>query len=124
MLPRKVGKQIGALVEQHPSEVMEALLRRPFWPKDVITQARYSRVNDDSKAILSVAFSPDSDGWIDVFALEDPKEPGGSMRFRTHAGGGVSPHTRNALLILAAAIRLDELEHPLERGPLLGKKHA
>lgn len=123
-MPSRVENQIKTLVDRYPEQVMNALLARPYWPQEVRTQIRYVRISDDNHGVLSVAFSPDGDGWVDVFAKPDPHEPG-SMRFRTSVGGGGSPHTRNALLMLAAAMRLDELEHPqdaskLDLGPIGG----
>lgn len=44
----------------------------------------------------------------------DGLHPGATLRFRTFGGGGLSPRTRNALMILAEAIRRDKEERPQE----------
>ena len=110
----KVQKQIRAMVERHPQLVMEMLLRRPLWPRDVKTKLSYTRMGDDNRSVLSVGFTPDADGFVDCICKPDPNpsEATYPLRFRTSNGGGISPHTRNALLILAQDIVLDENEHP------------
>ena len=64
-----------------------------------------------------VASSKDGDGWIEVVSKPDPNELYSLFRFRVPVtGGGQSPRTRTALLILAEAIRLDNEEKPQHRG--------
>lgn len=100
-------------------EQVRALLNDEFWLPSLNTRAAYVRFEDDSPdGTISVAFSDDGDGHITV--LSTPSESGGSlsMRFRTSGpfgGGGQSHRVRNALLILAEAIRLDNEDHPQHR---------
>lgn len=77
----------------------------------------YQRFEDDSpEGFISVMFGGDGDGYLTIAAQMDPNEHKWSMRFRMPMmGGGQSPRVRNALLILAEAIRLDNLDHPQQR---------
>jgi hypothetical protein len=70
----------------------------------------YSRVHDDNDGdisqTLNVLITQDSDVWISI--NESNKAFPKFLRFRfPMIGGGRSPRTRNALRILAEAIRLD-----------------
>lgn len=97
---------------------MNTLIEGAYWPASLTTQNLYVRRQDDTDGstdaehTLGVAFSPDGDAWVDL--------PGGahSLRFRTWAGGGQSPRVRNALLVLAEAIRRDNEEQPQTAAPL------
>jgi hypothetical protein len=85
---------------------METLLESPFWPITLAPDAVYSRVHDDSDGRrgdehqLAVLFDRSSDAWVLLPGMT-------SLRFRDPLGGGVSPRVRNALLVLAEAIRRD-----------------
>lgn len=94
------------------------LLNKPFWLETLETMTCYQRYEDDSPlGSISVVFGVDGDGHLSVVSEPDPNEPRLSMRFRMPMiGGGQSPRVRNALLILAEAIRLDNEEHPQHRG--------
>lgn len=94
------------------------VLETPFWPSTIKPGECYQRYEDDSPfGFLSITFGGDGDGHMLVLHEQDPKERRFSMRFRMPmTGGGQSPRVRNALLILAEAIRLDNLEHPQQRG--------
>lgn len=89
---------------------MNTLIEGAYWPTSLETKTRYARRQDDTDGktsadqYLAVAFSPDGDAWVDL--------PGtaGSLRFRTWAGGGQSSRVRNALLVLAEAIKRDNAE--------------
>ena len=89
------------------------ILESPFWPKILDTKEMYSRVHDDSEGdksqTLNVCFSQDGDAWLSSGLLTT------SLRFRTDFGGGNSLRTRNALLILAMAIKLDNEEFPQKK---------
>ena len=113
-------KLVRCVVEKYLDLVVDALLKRALWPKDIQTKMRYTRMGDDNRSLLAVAFSPDGDGHADCMCKPDPNpsEAGYMPRFRTHIGGGTSPHTRTALLILARAIMLDELVHPQDLSQL------
>jgi hypothetical protein len=97
--------------------VIEELLSKPFWIPSLKPMEWYNRYEDDSPlGSLSVVFGEDGDGHISVIQDRDPNEFKMSMRFRMPmVGGGQSPRVRNALLILAEAIRLDNLDNPQQR---------
>lgn len=98
-------------------KALKLLLNEPYWLPTLETSVQYLRFEDDSpKGFISVMFGPDADGYIMVAAEMDPNEHKWSMRFRLPImGGGQSPRVRNALLILAEAIRQDNLDHPQRR---------
>jgi hypothetical protein len=81
------------------------LLNGAYWPKTLEAMTAYSRRHDDTDGLrtvdqyLSVTIGIDGDPWVHVGAT--------SLRFRTYCGGGKSLNTRNALLLLAEAIRRD-----------------
>jgi hypothetical protein len=113
-------KKLKALISEHPTEYIQAMLEHPFWPPTIETRQAYlTRYEDDSPTgNLMVMFSPDGDGWIEVISKPEPHEIGGScFRFRTHAGGGQSERVRSALFVLAEAIRLDNEARPQHRSP-------
>jgi len=89
------------------------ILDEPFWPKDLEAMNAYERTHDDCDGdrsqLLTVMFSGDSDAWIKTNCPHYM-----SLRFRTPLGGGMSPRVRNALLILAMAIKKDNEDHPQE----------
>lgn len=90
---------------------IKALLDEPFWPKTLKTEESYFRTHDDCDGDLgqgvSVTIDPQGDVWLNTTT---PKMT--SCRFRTFFGGGQSLRVRNALLLLAEAIRLDNEERP------------
>lgn len=96
---------------------IHTLLETPFWPQTIQSGKLYLRYEDDSpEGSLSVSFDVDGDGYIRVYQNIDPTEHNWSLRFRIlMSGGGESPRVRNALLILAEAIRLDNEERPQNR---------
>lgn len=77
------------------------ILSDPFWPPKLELKD-YATTHDDNdgkpaSGFLTVAFSKDGDAWIETF--------GGVLRFRSVIGGSRFPKIRNALLLLAEAIR-------------------
>jgi hypothetical protein len=86
------------------------VLEHPFWIPELVNNEVYSRLHDDHDGEftgrVSVVFSPDSDAWIFIDKID-------GLRFRTYSGGGASLRVRNALIILALAIKLDNEEHPI-----------
>lgn len=87
---------------------IKGLLEDYFCIPTVQTQTRYERIQDDCMGdysqTLSVIMGPDGDMWI---------KTKGTIRFReTSCGGGRSHRTRNALMLLAEAIRLDNEDSP------------
>ena len=88
------------------SAKIKKILEAPLWIQELKTQEVYSRLHDDHdgerKGHIMVQFTPDGDAWVNVDQLFP------SLRFRTFGGGGVSLRTRNALVILAYAMKLDD----------------
>jgi hypothetical protein len=54
-----------------------------------------------------VYFDKSGDAWV-----ETTKKYNKALRFRDFLGGGQSQRVRNALMILALAIELDNEDHP------------
>lgn len=112
----QVRRNIRAMCERYPNEVMQALLVTPFWPVNIDTKTAYERYEDDSaQGKLTVFFIPDGDGGIEVFQELDPNDRHLAFRFRTSGGGGQSQRVLAALRMLAVAIKLDNEEHPQHR---------
>jgi len=88
---------------------VQKTLEDSFWLPTLSTNTEYRRQHDDHdgnpKGGLMVMFDEMGDGYIST----DNNE---WLRFRTFGGGGQSERTRTALLILAEAIRLDNLARP------------
>lgn len=88
------------------------VLDNPLWISELEVNTTYIRTHDDTdgtdKGKIFVRFSQDWDAWFD----SEPSHHHGSLRFRTVPGGGQSPRVRNALMILALAIKLDNEEYP------------
>lgn len=108
----KVATATRKLLEQDSSAVIETILSDAFWPRALEPGMRYRRVSDDTSGDITVIFSRDADGWIEVLSRLDPKEPLLTHRFRSYFGGGESEHVRNTLLIIATAIKLDNESRP------------
>ena len=87
---------------------VRAILEQPFWLQTLQTMHCYHRLHDDTDGkntgAICVVIAPDGD----IHAGVDTP----SLRFRTDGGGGASLRTRNALMILAEAIRLDNEDRP------------
>lgn len=86
------------------------VLENPWWEQSLETMVSYSRLHDDHDGSqmgrIMVTMGPDADAWVSLDTMK-------GLRFRTPAGGGRSLRTRNALMILALAMKLDE-EQPLD----------
>ncbi len=114
----KVRAQIAEMLEKHPEEFLDVALAQPYWVHTLKTDVNYVRYEDDTRhGHLGVTFSCDGDGWVEVFTKADPKEHNWMFRFRMPGGGGGdSMRVRNALLLLAEAIRQDNEKRPQNRG--------
>ncbi len=88
------------------------VLENHFWIRDLDILELYERIHDDHdgtyEGSIGVSFSEDGDAWLDT----QRNHHGGALRFRNSFGGGMSPRVRNALMILALAIKLDNEERP------------
>ena len=91
------------------------VLETPFCPDGVSFSSNHFRTQDDCDGDYSsgvnVIVGPDGDAWIGATC-----ELGEMCRYRIPViGGGRSPRVRNALLLLALAIDLDNEEDPVCR---------
>lgn len=90
------------------------ILTLQFWIDDIRLEEQYRRIHEDTdgvnKEAIAVMFArEDYDAYIATGTLGDV------LRFRTEVGGSSSPLIRNALIILAYAIKLDNDELPQTR---------
>ena len=95
------------------SSKIKEILETPFWIPEISTDVGYERLEDDSPYAeghrIRIDFSCDGDAWVNTYCA-----PMSSLRYRMPMmGGGRSPRTRQALLILAYAIMLDNEDQPL-----------
>lgn len=85
-------------------KMIERVLSANYWPPSLDTQRSYNTTHDDcdgdpAGGWMSVILSVDGDAWIQTHGR-------GMLRFRMpDIGGGQFPKVRNALLLLAEAIR-------------------
>lgn len=101
----------NSVLKDAPSaKSIQKLVETPFWIDGLESGVGYETHDDDTPndkvAILRVMFSGDGDVW--VAKLTDPSYA--SIRKRTHIGGGKDLRTRQALMILAYAMKLDDDE--------------
>lgn len=116
---KQLRKMVREMCKKYPDLVAEHLLETMFWPAGLATGTLYQRFSDDTNGNLQVFFLQDGDAGVELISNLDPEEVTLAHRFRTagpFAGGGESPRTRNALLLLALAIQRDNKEHPQRRG--------
>lgn len=99
----------GFQTSEAAMQAVHKLLESSFWPRGISPNTAYRRQHDDTDGkptgFIQVILGEDADAWMLI------DEPDG-LRFRTYHGGGRSLRVRNALVILAEAIRLDNLERP------------
>ena len=117
-MDKRLQRKLQQYCKDHPDEVAKVLLESHFWHEGLEPNTTYARFDDDTySGHISVAFSQDGDGWLEVLSEKDPEDPL-SHRFRMPLhGGGQSGRVRTALLILALAIKLDNEERPQNRPP-------
>ncbi len=90
---------------------------KPHWPKDLKPVTFYKVACDDKggdgTCWLKVMVANDGDVHVSMFEQEVDEDPIPlpSIRVRTFSGGGRNQRTRQALLWLAEAIRLDNNEN-------------
>lgn len=96
---------------------LERFLETLPWPEILGSNTLYSRVHDDHdgeyEGEIRLSFSTDGDAWIETTGTR----LGTPLRFRTPFGGTMSPRVRNALVILAFAIKMDNEERPIVQPP-------
>jgi len=92
------------------------VLDNPFWIRELHADTMYARLHDDHdgtyEGALNVHFDRMGDAYVHIEGPPGKPQALCNLRFRTHGGGGMSPRTRNALMMLAEAIRLDNEENP------------
>ena len=93
------------------SKKIRKILDKPFWIPEVKPKTEYSRLHDDHDGTKEGCLIVSFEEFGDAFIYTD-LHPHIALRFRTLGGGGDSPRVRNALIILAEAIRLDNEDHP------------
>ena len=99
------------VVHLEPERAVARVLTPDYWLRSLEVRCCYSRRQDDTDGQrdhaqnLDVTIGPDGDCWLTAGG-------GQTLRFRTWAGGGMSVRTRQALMVLAEAIRLDNEELP------------
>ena len=86
------------------------VLENPFWIDEIEPNFSYERLHDDHDGNrvgkICVNFLINGDAVLSTDSHHGPH-----LRFRTFGGGGKSPRTRNALMLLALAIKLDNEEN-------------
>ena len=97
-MPKKLNSQM--------EDVRKLLDDGLSWPPELSADTMYERIHDDNdgtgEGCIRVGFTPDGDAWITT-----DKHHGQVLRFRTALGGGNSVRVRNALVLLALAIKRD-----------------
>ena len=97
----------------NPKTIKKAL-ETPYWIPTLKAHTQYIRQHDDHdgepQGGLMVLFDQMGDAYVAC-------DNGPWLRFRTFGGGGRSERTRNALMILAEAIRLDNETAPQREYP-------
>jgi hypothetical protein len=93
-------------------KTIKKILETPYWPPELEVDARYFRIQDDCDGDLSEGIEVSVDQMGDIF-VQTNCSPIHTCRYRTWGGGGRSLRVRNALLLLAIAIKMDNDEHPV-----------
>lgn len=109
-----MSKPDRAVARIDPRRAVQRALMPNYWLPSVEANTTHTRRQDDTDGKrdhaqdLTVSIGPDGDCWLQAGA-------GNLLRFRTWAGGGGSLRTRQALMLLAEAIRLDNEDRPQDR---------
>jgi len=87
-------------------------LENPLLIAELSNEKTYRRLHDDHDGtglgIITIFIGPDDDVWVRT----DKDQHDSTLRFRHELGEGMSPRVRNALLILALAIKRDNEARP------------
>ena len=107
----KACEALDSTPTEDVTDQVRALLEANFWLESITAKEAYRRLQDDHdgtrEGYLAVGFTEDGDAWVQTTGGMWP------LRFRMPLiGGGMSPRTRTALLLLAEAIRLDNEREP------------
>lgn len=95
------------------AQAVTKVLESDFWLPTLSVGTLYERQHDDTDGkpdggCIHVIVGADGDAWV----WTDTHQ---SLRFRAPLGGGRNPRVRNALLVLAEAIRLDNEDEAKRR---------
>lgn len=103
-------------MEKKHQKALDLLLEDSYWIDSLKAGCSYERRQDDTDGstefdqALKVIIGLDSDVY--VFPIFDVNGGFRTLRYRNFYGGGQSQRVRNALLILAEAMRRDNEERP------------
>jgi len=92
-------------------EYAHLVLENPFWIPELETMKNYQRLHDDHDGTFDGKIIVTIDPMGDIHIGTDRTR---WLRFRNSDGGGLSLKVRNALMILALAIKLDNEKFPIE----------
>ena len=107
-----MGQTKDKPVEQRIKELLEEY----FFPRTLKAGTPYFRTHDDCDGDMNEGIGVEIDRYGDAW-VSVKNRPMHSCRFRMPMiGGGASPRVRNALVILAEAIRLDNEDHKMGIG--------
>jgi hypothetical protein len=110
--PEAIGSVKPPMNDHELATSLDNLIERDFWPKSLAPDQIYTRLHDDrdgetgEEHQLRVYIAQDGD--LHVFLPHSFE----SLRFRNYIGGGKSLRVRNALLVLAEAIRRENEQRP------------
>ena len=93
------------------AKLAKKILEEQFWIPEIETGFLYQRLHDDHdgefSGMVEVFFLDNADGVLTTDCHRGP-----ALRFRNEVGGGRSLRVRNALMLLALAIKLDNEQRP------------
>lgn len=108
------GSQVRVPSELALSRSLNTVLETVWWPTSLQPDQALRRTHDDCDGDLSQALCVYLARDMDVHVMVEGEAP--ALRFRAPFGGGMSPRVRNALLVLAEAIRRDNEADPRRSG--------
>jgi hypothetical protein len=88
------------------------VLENQFWIPELGAEVIYSRIEDDCDGDFTKKLAVEFNCVGDVLINTGDRCPPLRFRMPGMLGGGRSPRTRNALMILALAMKLDNEEKP------------
>lgn len=122
--PKSKLQALAKIISGHEDEVLDVLLNKGFWPREVRAGENYTRVSDDavrgSRQKLGVAIGPSGtsrtgDAYVHVTSFVDRDEDNFSFDqvFRHGLGTGKSSSpVWQACLFLARAIQIENDRNP------------
>lgn len=86
------------------------ILENPFWIPEIATDVIYSRIEDDCDGDFSRRLTVEFNRFGDAYVNTSNEKSALRFRMPGMSGGGRSSRIRNALMILALAMKLDNEE--------------